>query len=802
MATRETRLIASLVDRVTAPARAMAGALDIINKAARRNDLAIAAVQQKLVSAAAGAYVFAKSFASPIKAAMDFEDSMADVRKVVDFSTPAEFKKFQADVLEMSTRIPMAAKDLSAIVAAAGQSGFDKSVLLEFTELAAKVGVAFDISAGEAGTALAKLSTGLGLTIPQVGALADSMNHLSNNSAASAKDVLDVVRRVGAMGKQFGFQAPQVAGFAAAMVAAGAESEVAATSFRNMGLALTKGGGATKGQRGAYATLGLDSVKVAQRMQKDAVGQTLDVLDRINKLPKWQQAEVSNALFGSEARALGPLLTNLDMLRKVLGMVDKETKYLGSSQKEYEARAATFSNDLQLLRNRLNRVAVIIGTALIPALKKGMDILEPVIDAFGRFADKNPGLVRALSLTAAALVSFRVAALAAQFAALQFKGALLQMAAIALTSALACGKLVKAMLIAPVVGAVSAAFRGLRAAVVGYAAAAAVAGHGAALRMMLLGLLNPAKLAAGAIGLVTGALRVMKLALISTGIGAILVAIGAAAVFIANNWRGMGQAAEAFGAAFQKAVAPVEPLLRPVISAVSTVWGWFSKLTGEVDASGKKWEAWGTAAGEAVGAAVLAMTQFVQRAATWVSETASAISSSASQMYAAGQAMVQSLWDGAVAKFNAFIEWVKGIPGRIRAAIGSIDLSNLIKLPSFGSTPAAPAPAGTRANGGPVSAGSPYLVGERGPELFVPRQSGRVESSGITRALRAATVAGAVAGPMAAPAMAQPANVTITNHVTVTATTNTSAREIADQVTRELGNQMRRTRDGTFADVI
>src|SRR5687768_14813379 len=33
-----------------------------------------------------------------------------------------------------------------------------------------------------------------------------------------------------------------------------------------------------------------------------------------------------------------------------------------------------------------------------------------------------------------------------------------------------------------------------------------------------------------------------------------------------------------------------------------------------------------------------------------------------------------------------------------------------------------------RATGGPVAPGRPYLVGERGPELFVPTQSGRVET--------------------------------------------------------------------------
>lgn len=35
-----------------------------------------------------------------------------------------------------------------------------------------------------------------------------------------------------------------------------------------------------------------------------------------------------------------------------------------------------------------------------------------------------------------------------------------------------------------------------------------------------------------------------------------------------------------------------------------------------------------------------------------------------------------------------------------------------------------------RATGGPVKGGSAYMVGERGPELFVPTASGRIEANG------------------------------------------------------------------------
>ena len=51
-----------------------------------------------------------------------------------------------------------------------------------------------------------------------------------------------------------------------------------------------------------------------------------------------------------------------------------------------------------------------------------------------------------------------------------------------------------------------------------------------------------------------------------------------------------------------------------------------------------------------------------------------------------------------------------------------------------------------RATGGPVSQGRPYMVGERGPELFVPSSSGRVETIGGSRSINLAISVHAAAG--------------------------------------------------------
>lgn len=78
-------------------------------------------------SKAAVAFGTAKGFAGAANSlfnltqyAIKFESSMADVRKVVDFETPEQFKAMSKDVLDLSTKIPMAATGLAQIVAAGG----------------------------------------------------------------------------------------------------------------------------------------------------------------------------------------------------------------------------------------------------------------------------------------------------------------------------------------------------------------------------------------------------------------------------------------------------------------------------------------------------------------------------------------------------------------------------------------------------------------------------------------------------------------------------------------------------------
>lgn len=356
----------------------------------------------------------AYSVAQVADAAVKFESSMADVRKVVDFDSPEQFKQMGKDILDLSTRIPMAAEGLAQIVAAGGQSGIARDELLGFAESAAKMGVAFDITAEQAGDMMAKWRTAFKMGQSDVVKLADKINFLGNTTAASAPLISDVVTRIGPLGSVGGVASGEIAALGASLVGSGVTSEIAATGIKNLILALVSGESATKSQNEAFAALGLNAVDMAKYMQKDARGAILSVLEAVQRLDKEQQASVMAELFGKESiSAIAPLLSNLDALKTNFDAVSNASKYAGSMEKEFQTRAETTANAMELMNNSIYRTKVAIGQGLLPAIAPVASVVADAATAVGNFATEYPNPTGAVLGGTGAL--FGVAAAASAF---------------------------------------------------------------------------------------------------------------------------------------------------------------------------------------------------------------------------------------------------------------------------------------------------------------------------------------------------------------------------------------------------
>lgn len=333
---------------------------------------------------------------TPVKQAMQMEDAMAEIKKVVDFTSPDGLQKMQAALEKMSLSIPITAEGLAKITAAAGQAGIAEKDLIRFTETAAKMGVAFDISAEEAGEMMAKWRSGMNLTQDQVESLADATNALSNKNAAMAKQVGEALKRYGALGKVAGLTEKQTAAMAATIIGAGAEAEVAATGMNAFMRALTKGGSMTDLQKAAFGNLGFDALQLQKDVQKNAPKTIFAVLEAVKtKLPKELQMQYLTAMFGEEgARAMGPMLANTEKLRENFDLVAESEKYAGSMEKEFLSRSATTSNALELASNAMSYFARAVGDPMLGTLKeRALDFVK-LGEAAGTWIKENQTLVK------------------------------------------------------------------------------------------------------------------------------------------------------------------------------------------------------------------------------------------------------------------------------------------------------------------------------------------------------------------------------------------------------------------------
>lgn len=355
--------------------------------------------------------VLAAPLVGATKAAMEFESEMAEIRKVVDFDTPEQFKQMGQDILDLSTKMPMAASGIAKIVAAGGQAGIAKEDLLEFAQDAVKMGVAFDLTADQAGDMMAKWRSAFDLNQDGVVALADKINYLGNTTAASAPLISDVVTRIGPLGEIGGVASGEIAALGATMIQTGTKSDVAATGIKNLILGMSIGEKATKSQAAAFQQLGFDAADMAKRMQTDAKGAILDVFHAIQALPKDQQAGVLKDLFGEESiGAISPLLSKLNLLEDNFNKVSDATKYGGSVDAEYAARCETTANQMYLFKNSMTAVAIEIGSALLPAINSILRSIVPVVVAFANWAKEHQVLIQTMVALAASFAGVLLAA--------------------------------------------------------------------------------------------------------------------------------------------------------------------------------------------------------------------------------------------------------------------------------------------------------------------------------------------------------------------------------------------------------
>ncbi|MCL9820920.1 phage tail tape measure protein [Helicobacter sp. 14348-15] len=353
---------------------------------------------------------------APIKVAIDFESSMAEVKKVTELSKGHSLEALSEDILNLSKRLPMAVDGIAALVAEGGKLGLASKEALKFGEVAASMGVAFEISAEEAGENIGKMMASLGANVEGIKRLGDSMNFLADKGASDGKNLIEIISRMGGTAKVIGLSEDSMVALAATLDEVGLASEVAGTALNDMFMKLSRAD--TLGADEAFARLGLSAGEMREMMARDSSKAIKTLLESIKQLDSQDQINTIGEIFGTgdgTIRSIIALSSNVERYTELVKMASSEEKK-GSMDRELINKATTTASVLQIMGNHFKSISITLGQNFLPIVKSIASGISWFLDGFESIIKNFPTLSSVIFVGVGAFMALSVAIPAVLFA--------------------------------------------------------------------------------------------------------------------------------------------------------------------------------------------------------------------------------------------------------------------------------------------------------------------------------------------------------------------------------------------------
>jgi len=340
-----------------------------------------------------------------IKAAADFEEQMAEVAKVTD---PETARALGVEIRALARSMPIAHRGLVEIAADAARFGIrGVQNIRAFTETVARMAVATELSASEAGMALARLSNLTRTPVAQVENLGAAINELSNTFATSTAEIVDGALRASAAMSQLGLSQAEILGLVAALNATSESAERAGTRLRRLASELME----PRRMRRIADALGV-SVSHLRRWRTEAPLDVIKVM--ISQMEAGGRAaeRLREALSVQSATALAALAQNTREVQRALDTANQSFREGTSLNREYAAYARTVNARVRRLVNVIRDMFIALGQHLLPTVGRIIDRLAYWADAVRLWVERNGEMIKGIAKAVAGLLGLGAAFLA------------------------------------------------------------------------------------------------------------------------------------------------------------------------------------------------------------------------------------------------------------------------------------------------------------------------------------------------------------------------------------------------------
>ncbi len=410
------RELASASAQAANDSRKLQAALDAENQKMKRLKAAQAELQSareragKMAVAGTGMVAAGVAVGAPVAKAVsdyaDFETAMLGVARQMDGARDANGKLTRsywemADAIKtLSERLPGSASDIAKIAEGGARMGIQgRDNLLLYTETTAIMAKAFDLPVEQIGEDVGKISQLYKVPMRDIKALGDTINWLDDNALAKGGDIIDVMKRIAGTADQAKMSFREAAALGSTFLSLGANPEVAASASNAMIRELAIANMQSKRFQGGLAMLGLDGKAVQKGMAGNATATIIMVLEKIRSLAGDKQMEAATRLFGKEfGDDAAKLAANLDEYRRQLELV-RDSKALGSMQREADAWGDTLNARIENARNGFQNLSSDLGKLLKPAIADTLESTLGMVQGIRDWVKAHPQLSSALMTT-------------------------------------------------------------------------------------------------------------------------------------------------------------------------------------------------------------------------------------------------------------------------------------------------------------------------------------------------------------------------------------------------------------------
>lgn len=327
--------------------------------------------------------------AAASKAAIDWENAFAGVRKTVD-ATEAQFAKLDNSLRQMTGAIPLTHRELAGIAETAGQLGIQVENISEFTRVMAMMGTATNMASDEAAMAMAQIANIMQSGQKNFDRMGATVVHLGNNLATTERHIANFGLRIAAAGKIAGFTEAQVFAVGGAFASVGVEAEAGGTAVSKVWASMTEAVATGNKHIAMFAaTAGMTSAEFATAWRTDAGEAFTRFVEGLGRSGD-KAFGILRDLGLKDQRLLRGFLSVAgagDLLRRSIDMGTKAWRENAALTKEAEQRYKTLASQLKMARNRIYNVAIAFGESLAPYINAALNIMEPAIEQARRMAE-------------------------------------------------------------------------------------------------------------------------------------------------------------------------------------------------------------------------------------------------------------------------------------------------------------------------------------------------------------------------------------------------------------------------------